>query len=243
MGGHWLQGLQVYGKQGTILHSQLLDPKVVSEVKYFLSHCCGKITSFAVSSCHQSMWRLCSIFLNLLEVCWLVFFFFFFPHVLWHLITCWRHLSFPWSIKFHWWGSVQTSVWHSLLTPGLISFTKFTMSPRYACIHLHAFFLKSHNPITSSILFWVLLIFFATLAHFFLSFMLSSILLLEWAFIPFVRSNQISSPISSMSWSISVFPGGIIISAQYVFFPVFCFSMEKCRESFWWKFWLAIHSV
>jgi hydroxymethylpyrimidine pyrophosphatase-like HAD family hydrolase len=37
--GVFLQGLQVYGKEGTILHSQLLDPKVVSETfKFSVEH-------------------------------------------------------------------------------------------------------------------------------------------------------------------------------------------------------------
>ncbi len=46
------------------------------------------------------------------------------------------------------------------------------------CMHLHAFFLKSHNPITSSILLGFV-DFLCNSCTSFLSFMLSSILLLE----------------------------------------------------------------
>lgn len=196
MGGHWLQGLQVYGKQGTILHSQLLDPKVVSEVKYFFKSLLWQAHFF------------CSLFLPSVNVKTLfnisqfvgglLIGVFFFLHVLWHLITCWRHLSFPWSIKFHWWGSVQTSVWHSLLTPGLISFMKFTMSLRYAS----SFFLSKitlPNHLFYSGFCW----FSSQLLHFFPSFMLSSILLLERAFHLWGLINLFTH--FSVSLSISVF--------------------------------------
>lgn len=124
----------------------------------------------AISQCKDSV--------QYFSICWrFVDWCFFFLPVLWHLITCWRHLSFPWSIKFHWWGSVQTGVWHSLLTPGLISFMKFITSPRYAS----SFFLSKitlPNHLFYSGFCW----FSSQLLHFFPSFMLSSILLLERAF-------------------------------------------------------------
>jgi hypothetical protein len=78
-------------------------------------------------------------------------------------------------------------------------------------MHLHSFFLKSHYPITSSILGFV--DFFATLAllsifHVIINFAVG-------ANIPFVRSNQSLHPLECVIVNFC-FPGGII-SAQYVF--------------------------
>ncbi len=88
-------------------------------------------------------------------------------------------------------------------------------------MHLRSFFLKSHYPITSSILGFVWF-FFATLA---LLFCLSCYhQFCCWSkHSNFVRSNQSLHPLQCVIVNFC-FPGAII-SAQYVF------------PSFWWKFW------
>ncbi len=103
--GNQLQGLQVYGKEGTILHSQLLDPKVVSEVNSF----CHPVLQQLLPSINVvweadfTIWGL--ILFGGHEACGLLM----------DLICCnvcmeIRHLNFLWSIKCHWWASVGTSV-------------------------------------------------------------------------------------------------------------------------------------